>query len=95
MSNFNWVNSFDENNNYIVDIENKFKSSCKLSLNEIVNTTIENKASDIFNFSVENEAINNKMKEILLIKNLKDFTDIELMEKDYHQRMLNVKELNM
>jgi len=82
MSNFNWVNSFDENNNYIVDIENKFKSSCKLSLNEIVNTTIENKASDIFNFSVENEAINNKMKEILLIKNLKDFTDLELMEKE-------------
>jgi hypothetical protein len=42
MSEFNWVTSFDENNMYLVALENKYKSSCKLSLNEILNTTVEN-----------------------------------------------------
>jgi hypothetical protein len=82
MSNFSWVTSFDENNNYLINLENKYKSSCKLSLNEIVNTTVENKTSDIFNFSVENEAINIKMKEILQISNYKSFNDLELLEKE-------------
>jgi hypothetical protein len=47
MSKVNWVTSFDENNNYIISLENKYKTSCKLSLNEILNTTVENKTSDI------------------------------------------------
>ena len=82
MSEINWVTSFDENNNYLVTLENKYKSSCKLSLNEILNTPVENKTSDIFNFSVENEAINNKMKEILLINNFKNTNDLDLLEKE-------------
>jgi hypothetical protein len=82
MSKLDWVISFDENNDYIKTLENKYKISCKLSLNEIVNTTIETKTSDIFNFSVENEAINNKIKEILLITNYKSFNDLELLEKE-------------
>ena len=82
MSKLNWVTSFDENNNYIINLENKFKTSCKLSLNEIVTNSLENKAIDIFNFSVENESINNKMKEILLITDLKALTDIELLERE-------------
>jgi len=82
MSKLNWVTSFDENNNYIINLENKFKSSCKLSLNEIVTNNLENKAIDIFNFSVENESINNKMKEILLITDLKSLNDLELLEKE-------------
>ena len=82
MSEINWVTSFDENNMYLVALENKYKSSCKLSLNEILNTTVENKTSDIFNFSVENEAINNKMKEILLISEFKSINDLDLLEKE-------------
>jgi len=82
MSTFNWVNSFDENNIYLVSLENKYKSSCKLSLNEIINTTIENKTSDIFNFSVENESINNKIKEIININDFKDINDLDLLEKE-------------
>jgi hypothetical protein len=82
MSTFNWVNSFDENNIYLVSLENKYKSSCKLSLNEIINTTVENKTSDIFNFSVENESINNKIKEIININDFKDINDLDLLEKE-------------
>jgi len=82
MSKVNWVTSFDENNNYIVSLENKYKTSCKLSLNEIISTTIENKSADIFNFSVENEAINNKMKEILLITDYTNISDLDLLEKE-------------
>jgi hypothetical protein len=82
MSEINWVTSFDENNMYLVALENKYKSSCKLSLNEILNTTVENKTSDIFNFSVENEAINNKMKEILLISDFKSINDLDILEKE-------------
>ena len=82
MSKLNWVTSFDENNNYIINLENKFKTSCKLSLNEIVTNNLENKAIDIFNFSVENESINNKMREIILITDLKSLNDIELLEKE-------------
>jgi hypothetical protein len=82
MSTFNWVNSFDENNIYLVSLENKYKSSCKLSLNEIINTTVENKSSDIFNFSVENESINNKIKEIININDFKDINDLDLLEKE-------------
>jgi len=82
MSKLNWVTSFDENNNNIINLENKFKTSCKLSLNEIVTNNLENKAIDIFNFSVENESINNKMKEILLITDLKTLNDLELLEKE-------------
>ncbi len=82
MSKISWVTSFDENNDYLVALENKYKTSCKLSLNEILYTTIENKSSDIFNFSVENEAINNKMREILLIKEYKNQNDLELLEKE-------------
>ena len=83
MSKISWVKSFDENNNYIMALENKYKTSCKLSLNEIVSSTIDNnKSSDIFNFSVENEAINIKMKEILSIKEYKSLNDLELLEKE-------------
>jgi hypothetical protein len=82
MSKLNWVTSFDENNNYIINLENKFKTSCKLSLNEIVTNSLETKAIDIFNFSVENESINNKMREILLITDLKSLNDLELLEKE-------------
>ena len=82
MSKISWVKSFHENNNYIMALENKYKTSCKLSLNEIVNTTMDNKSSDIFNFSVENEAINIKMKEILNIKEYKSLNDLELLEKE-------------
>ena len=82
MSKLNWVTSFDENNNYIINLENKFKTSCKLSLNEIVTNNLETKAIDIFNFSVENESINNKMREILLITDLKSLNDLELLEKE-------------
>ena len=39
MSKISWVTSFDENNNYLVALENKYKTSCKLSLNEILNTS--------------------------------------------------------
>ena len=65
MSKINWVTSFDENNNYIVELESKYKNSCKLSINEIVEVNMQNKSGDIFNFSVENEAINVKMNEII------------------------------
>jgi hypothetical protein len=82
MNTFNWVNSFDENNIYLVSLENKYKSSCKLSLNEIISTTVENKTSDIFNFSVENESINNKIKEIININDFKDINDLDLLEKE-------------
>jgi len=82
MSKVNWVTSFDENNNYIISLENKYKTSCKLSLNEIINNTIENRSEDIFNFSVENEAINNKMKEILLITEYTNISDLDLLEKE-------------
>jgi hypothetical protein len=82
MSNFDWVTSFDENNIYLVGLENKYKTSCKLSLNEIINTNIEKKSVDIFNFSVENEAINNKMKEIITIAKFEDHKDLDLLEKE-------------
>ncbi len=82
MSKIDWVNSFDENNNYIVTLENKYKITAKLSLNDVVNTTIESKTGDIFNFSVENEAINHKMKEILLINEYEKINDLELLEKE-------------
>jgi hypothetical protein len=82
MSTINWVTSFDDNNLYLVSLENKYKTNCKLSLNEIITTSIENKASDIFNFSVENEAINIKMKEIINIKDYKGINDLDLLEKE-------------
>jgi hypothetical protein len=77
-----WVSSFDENNNYLISLENKYKTSCRLSLNEIVGTTIENKSNDIFNFSVENESINNKMKEIITIVEFNKLKDLDLLEKE-------------
>jgi len=82
MSKINWATSFDENNNYIVELENKYKNSCKLSINEIVDVILQNKSADIFNFSVENEAINLKMNEIILITDYKKFNDLELLEKE-------------
>jgi hypothetical protein len=82
MSKINWVTSFDENNNYITELESKYKNSCKLSINEVIDATIENKSADIFNFSVENEAINLKMNEIVLITDFKKYDDLELLEKE-------------
>jgi len=99
MSTVNWVTSFDENNNYIVSLESKYKINAKLSLNEVVETNIDSKQSDIFNFSVENEAINNRMNEIILITNYKDHDDLELLEKEaliiiYINRFLLKNKLN-
>jgi len=66
----------------LVSLENKYKTNCKLSINEIIHTTLDNKNSDIFNFSVENEAINIKMKEILQITEFKGINDLDLLEKE-------------
>ena len=77
-----WVSSIDENNNYITNLESKYKTSSKLSINEIIGNTVETKSNDIFNFSVENESINNKMKEIITISEFSKFKDLDLLEKE-------------